>query len=761
MGDIVRFQILKKRYDEDLYDEGVSVEDLVNESEADRAAADDALQIGEEFMINTSRFRVIRRDEGRWEMEKMNSWAELECIEDVNPKSLVGFVNEDYFEQDITDEEDSTISVFQKRHVPPHWSPLLKYELAGFRNIRRAEVTEIGIKSRVWAQMNGMCNFPAIPTSDELRDKFDKKDVNYSNGVQNQYFTRFSFFTLHIRNPANIEDPSDFSTWKKTKIVFAIKGNEPVDQYNYIRIRPEFPELYEYRLYPYNSGWATKKKEKVAQFDAEDVAWVLDVAKGEEFTLVKNVQGVGVFEISGVGRLIGVRCSVTSSLMLGKRDGDYKNADNSWCPSEDCDGLNGELKVELTGEDDATKGLGEKVDAFCLPNPCEEEEEIIPSIGARQSAFWNRLAAQEEDEVPDYIKDGFDVGCVECGGFRSTRNDISLNCVQKCTKTFEEANGGNYTFDDEGTCETGVEETRYQYDDDIEDPEEFRDGVKITKEGNGDYKVEARWYDFSEDFTDGQDQGKVIFSRTFKSDDWDITGNEDGPDRDNSSNKNSSAARLRFVAEVPVNGNKEDWLFRIGNCRRDCGEQGGDLDQEATYGTEGVYAIQRIKGVYKGLAGEGDCGGGDGDGDGGGDDEGRHGCDKPYWAIFEYATQVNEGSYYAGLISRSCDNGAEHQIVYVNESKKGDKITEYPDLAMMGLSLRATREFNSLEQPRLYLKGGMGVDSLTEMSVSDEFSVKSSTTLGTEPAEVQIVKSPRARTNAIEVRLKVRDCLRH
>ena len=38
-GDVVTFEIMKKKYDEDLYEEDdvtVSVEDLINESDADR-----------------------------------------------------------------------------------------------------------------------------------------------------------------------------------------------------------------------------------------------------------------------------------------------------------------------------------------------------------------------------------------------------------------------------------------------------------------------------------------------------------------------------------------------------------------------------------------------------------------------------------------------------------------------------------------------------------------------------------------------------
>ena len=121
-GDKVRFKILKKRYDEDLYDEGVSVEDLVNESDADRQAADDALQVGEQFMIDASIFRVIDRSDDVYEMEEDDSWAELECVEDRKASSKIGFVNEDYFENDICSEDAST-DVFPRPARPPSLEP--------------------------------------------------------------------------------------------------------------------------------------------------------------------------------------------------------------------------------------------------------------------------------------------------------------------------------------------------------------------------------------------------------------------------------------------------------------------------------------------------------------------------------------------------------------------------------------------------------------------------------------------------------------
>ena len=80
-GDTVRFGC--EKYDEDLYEEGdVQVSKRTNpESNSDRQSADDALQIGEEFMINSSRFRVVDRDVASMKWRRIHP-GELECIED-------------------------------------------------------------------------------------------------------------------------------------------------------------------------------------------------------------------------------------------------------------------------------------------------------------------------------------------------------------------------------------------------------------------------------------------------------------------------------------------------------------------------------------------------------------------------------------------------------------------------------------------------------------------------------------------------------
>jgi hypothetical protein len=82
--------------------------------------------------------------------------------------------------------------------------------------------------------------------------------------------------------------------------------------------------------------------------------------------------------------------------------------------------------------------------------------------------------------------------------------------------------------------------------------------------------------------------------------------------------------------------------------------------------------------------------------------------------IFETYSGVAEVSHYGDLITRSCDNGPEHEIVYVNESITEDTFIEYKGLAMTGLKLRSSNSLQTLDQLRCYIREGVQVELLTD-----------------------------------------------
>lgn len=86
---------------------------------------------------------------------------------------------------------------------------------------------------------------------------------------------------------------------------------------------------------------------------------------------------------------------------------------------------------------------------------------------------------------------------------------------------------------------------------------------------------------------------------------------------------------------------------------------------------------------------------------------------------FEGNTGIAEVSHYNNLISRSCDNGPEHEITYVNENLANDPVrngtASYLGCAMAGIKIRSSININSFEQLHIYQKTGIQVANLREL----------------------------------------------
>ena len=81
---------------------------------------------------------------------------------------------------------------------------------------------------------------------------------------------------------------------------------------------------------------------------------------------------------------------------------------------------------------------------------------------------------------------------------------------------------------------------------------------------------------------------------------------------------------------------------------------------------------------------------------------------------FQKYSGIAEVSHYGDLISRSCDRGPEHEIMYVNESLAEDVIPKYENCATVGLKLRSSENFTKLDQLRCFMKNGVEVERLSE-----------------------------------------------
>lgn len=111
---------------------------------------------------------------------------------------------------------------------------------------RPCDAIEIGIKSTVWRRIDGFANVNAYPGDNVIED-FEKDGGGFALGSISKYITRYSFFRLQRRKAGTKASWIDVISDE----IFAVKGNTPQAQYNYIRIYHDNATLWEYRLKPY------------------------------------------------------------------------------------------------------------------------------------------------------------------------------------------------------------------------------------------------------------------------------------------------------------------------------------------------------------------------------------------------------------------------------------------------------------------------------------------------------------------------------
>lgn len=131
--------------------------------------------------------------------------------------------------------------------------PLQRAAIATVTNTRNCEATELVIKSRVWRRVDGFADVNSNPDSALIR-KYEEENGSISLGSLNKYIRRLSFFMLEVRE-AGTEDWIDITGNQ----YFFVEGNQPLDQYHYIRVSRLTPTQgqAEFRLRPV-SGLAAR-----------------------------------------------------------------------------------------------------------------------------------------------------------------------------------------------------------------------------------------------------------------------------------------------------------------------------------------------------------------------------------------------------------------------------------------------------------------------------------------------------------------------
>jgi hypothetical protein len=165
-------------------------------------------------------------------------------------------------------------------------------------NNRDCDVTEIGIKSKVFKQMR-FANVNSQPGQEALDRAYDDR-TQIQLGQVDRYLARMSFFMLQVRKIGQ-------TTWHDMKNgissnhtgLFAVRGNSPEFQYNTISIQQELGQ-FEYRFKPYPGNYFTRGGNWGKQVNLFVPVTDAKYKTMQDFSC--NIPGVGGFNVTFSGK---------------------------------------------------------------------------------------------------------------------------------------------------------------------------------------------------------------------------------------------------------------------------------------------------------------------------------------------------------------------------------------------------------------------------------------------------------------------------
>jgi hypothetical protein len=306
-GDRIIFTIAPGKLPEDLYYftdgkgnvyEGTKVEDINSEITSGRRSADELLQLGETVVIGRTVWVVESRALPEWDENSRQSIG-LRCVEIFGEGigASIGLVSERMITRGVYSDDNGTTNARQGLglHAGAGFYPLMRVAFGLVRNSRDCEVTEIGLRSQVWNRANGLCNFQALPSVEAFREA-EKDSVAIDSGAMTLYLKRTSVWTIWLR-PSGTDSSGNEYKWQPLGEQFCVTGETPQDQFNFIRITHPQRGRYEFKMVP-------KPGADVARHSPESaVFWRLD-AKTRQGLAASCSTPYGIFAVSSIGQLV-------------------------------------------------------------------------------------------------------------------------------------------------------------------------------------------------------------------------------------------------------------------------------------------------------------------------------------------------------------------------------------------------------------------------------------------------------------------------
>ena len=711
VGDIATFTIARNQIPENFYkgtDREVSVQDINDATTEERIAADDALQIGELFMIGRTTWQVISRSLAIWRAEdSADQVIQLKCI-DINPPATnkIGLVSQYMLRQNYINDNNTP----DKYNAGAAFYPLMKVAKATVRNTRPCEVTEIGIRSNVFQRLNGLCNFQNIPSPAQL-ENLDQRRVQVASGTNSSYIKRASIFTIFLR-PAGVDASGNEYTWQPLGEQFCIVGNQPIEQYNYIRLEHPEAKQFEYQFIPKN-GADLRNSPDDAEFWQLMHGGSLDNS-AERQTLSANYSTVyGTFKVSSVGQRVtklDVKensefqslpsyldrtttndrpTSVGITTLLPDQEGTQTRISSSefvsWYTDpvfEYTEGRNGTFTWELTRR----IGIG-SADNYPGNDGTSTVREYQHTVSNNRWYKVRYTLVKTALPAGHFSGQSFVWTIAEENIIESSSNWDTLG---EFTITFSVDGSNPFRQPPSSPAITNIGQRR-------------RVSGVITSDfvqGRSQAFYEelfgpARNYNVGTnrsatvDITDDGKSIRLIFNSTayYDANHW-------------SGGKNLWQAPTIAISTDPTHvsnnwqvGDTFDYLVTVSAENKYFRTPGTQVGAKFIVEALGVTITQNY--TYPGRT-------------------------------FEFQSQYADISLYGNLVEKSNSNNPEHTVVYVNEITSNPTTPQYTNMTIAGLALKASRNFTALDQVRFWLKNGIPVkrfhpDESSEVKPSNLF----------------------------------------
>lgn len=695
VGDIATFTIAHNQIPENFYkgtDREVSVQDINDATTEERIAADDALQIGELFMIGRTTWQVISRSRAIWRSEdKADQVVQLKCI-DVNAPATnkIGLVSNYMLRANYISDNNTP----DKYNAGVAYYPLMKVAKATVRNTRPCEVTEIGIRSNVFQRLNGLCNFQNIPSPQQL-ENLDQRRVQISSGTNSSYIKRASVFTIFLR-PAGVDASGNEYAWHPLGEQFCIIGNQPIEQYNYIRLEHPDAKQYEYQLIPKNGTDIGRNTPDTAQFWHLMHGGSID-NNAERQVLSGNYSTVyGTFRVSSVGTLV--------TKLDVQQNSEFRNLPSYQDRTTTNDRPTSVGIVNLLPDQEGSQtrvSSTEFVSWYTDP--------VFEYTEGRNGAFtWQLTQAMGIGSADNYPgNDGTTT-------VREYQHTVSGNRWYKVRYTLVKSALSPSHFSGQSFVWTIAEENVLESSSNWDSFSEFI--VSFSVSGSNPFRNPPSSPTYTNigqkrrvtgvittDFVQGRSQ--AFYEELFGP----ARNYNVGTARTATVNVTSGSKTIRLLFNSVVDsatghwsGQTRLWRAPILTVSDDPAvvtnnwQVGDTFTYQVTVSSENKYF--RTPGTQVGanfvIEARGVT------------------ITQTYTypgRTFEFQSQYADISLYGNLVEKSNANNPEHTVVYVNEITSNPTTPEYTNMTIAGLSLKASRNFTSLDQVRFWLKNGIPV----------------------------------------------------